>query len=1091
MEEKKIAAPFTKGIDAGGQHPLLVSDGLIKCENGYFRRGCVVSRAPLRMTYPSSTPPPLPFYALGRTNFVGRHGDLGCLQSNTAGRTLYDGPRGNNAIYDAAPLLKFFSPGDSFANGEIVLGTNFWFISFYTISGKHKLFSVDVESNQVAAVKDMDGISRTLSFGHIVPVTSSGGASVYFVYEAAASPYTVSAYFAHPVTGAWTDDGELVDTGTDPGTGSTAYIDACCFPSSDLTGNARAALYWSKDTNHQWVYSFYDEHASATTEHVEVLETTTTPGALYLREVGDGTHREVLGAVAYKDASANQFVDCFLGIPHITSGDQRITFDFGTIIGATAIAQQVAFVETTSSPGTGARSFMLYVTNQFSNAPPNIIVASATYTAENVLVVDYTAAGSYADVTWGGALFAKPFYADVASGVSSDIILPQYFQGGRWYDVGGTARTEVDAGTTQRTYFFMDGTTVKNETPRRLGALAKCLVGKAGHTHYSPGTSTYLALLGSGMGSLPRTDLFGSCVPCGIREDLQTIGIAAYNITDRSSFDDFGYYDAALDVTPVEVGDQVIIPGSCPRIMSGSIVPHMIEFPEGIFASTPTGTAGDWSSEGSTGTTQIRATYEYIDPSGTVHRSSPSTAISVSIDDYQKTFTVSVPTPSISANDLLTANSTATAEYTKMLVCFYRTLLNGDKLFKVGQVGPNSLNAAYVTFTITGKESIAVTSGSVSYPVAQALYTETESENIQMFPHRISCAFQDRYAYVDRDNETNSIYYTKPPLPGYAPESNEFYKISVPSSGGAITAMRELDEKLIVFKSESIYSCHGDALNEALGGAGMSRPRQIASGVGCIAHASAVRIPNGVCFLSHSGFQLLGRDEALKYIGLNVRYYTDSYHYGRGTVDNSRNQVIWTSYVSGAPALVYNYDIDQWSTFSGNYAGALAICCDPNLGEISTINHAGTYVYSTAGSVSTDEDYDLSVESGTYAFDGILGFLRLKYMELLLEKAGTVGDLTLGAAYDMDALWDTGSAQTFDLSTLQDVPYTAHLGSMTSAALQDQAAKLKVLLNRQKTDAVRFKLVVDNAGGNVSLVGFNFYVGAKKTPSKIGSGRTL
>lgn len=111
---------------------------------------------------------------------------------------------------------------------------------------------------------------------------------------------------------------------------------------------------------------------------------------------------------------------------------------------------------------------------------------------------------------------------------------------------------------------------------------------------------------------------------------------------------------------------------------------------------------------------------------------------------------------------------------------------------------------------------------------------------------------------IDRGDFTNATgtLSTGAEVPGtsapYAGSDANFYDLS-PDDGDRITALAKYQDKLIVFKTRSIWSITFDTNGQPIG-------KLVTNGIGCISHWSIDTVDNDLIFLSRKGFYVLGTE---------------------------------------------------------------------------------------------------------------------------------------------------------------------------------------------------------------------------------------
>ncbi len=185
--------------------------------------------------------------------------------------------------------------------------------------------------------------------------------------------------------------------------------------------------------------------------------------------------------------------------------------------------------------------------------------------------------------------------------------------------------------------------------------------------------------------------------------------------------------------------------------------------------------------------------------------------------------------------------------------------------------------------------------------------------------------FDTRLWLVDAE-DPNVLWVSKQVIENTPVEMSSFFTIYIapnigtePSSG-PITALAPMDDKLIIFKKNSIYYINGvgpNNLGTTSNGCSLgnySQPIFITSVVGCENQQSIVLTQDGLMFQSDKGIWLLGRNLQTNYIGAPVENF-NSYTVTSSNVIPQTNYVVFT--LNNGPSLMYDYYFGQWGTFVG------------------------------------------------------------------------------------------------------------------------------------------------------------------------------
>lgn len=366
------------------------------------------------------------------------------------------------------------------------------------------------------------------------------------------------------------------------------------------------------------------------------------------------------------------------------------------------------------------------------------------------------------------------------------------------------------------------------------------------------------------------------------------------------------------------------------------------------------------------------------------------------------------------------------------------------------------------------------------------LYTEGGViENISPPACSSTTIFDNRLWLVDAENK-NLLWFSKPVLPETPVEMSDLFTVyvsptkSAQGGVGTITGICSLDDKLIIFKQDSIYYLNGIGPDAAGANSQYSEPIFITSTVGCINQASIVFIPQGLIFESDKGLWLLGRDLSTNYIGAPVEGITDV-----ATVKSALNipgttQVRFS--MSNGVVIMYDYFFQQWGKFKGipNISSTLYQNKHTFLNQYGQIFQEDETSYKDGSNPVL-----MSFKTSWIALAGVLGFQRA-YFLFLLGKYISPHKLNVGFSYDFNPVI---TQQVIINPVNYNLPFGGDpiYGSTTPYGGNDAVEKWRIMLERQKCDSVQITIseVYDpsygvQAGAGLTLSAMNFIVGVKR-----------
>lgn len=307
-----------------------------------------------------------------------------------------------------------------------------------------------------------------------------------------------------------------------------------------------------------------------------------------------------------------------------------------------------------------------------------------------------------------------------------------------------------------------------------------------------------------------------------------------------------------------------------------------------------------------------QATYEWTDNQGLPYRSAPSIPVPVTTtgSGAAGSVTISVPTLRLTAKTVNVVKiviyrySTATGVYNQV-TSITAPVLNSTTVDSVSFVDP------FADANVVGNNIIYTTGGVVADCNGPA--------------SDIMTLFDTRLCLVDSEDR-NLLWISKQVVEGTPVEMSQLFTVYVaPNTGtvastGPITALAPMDDKLIIFKENSIYFINGvgpNNLGTTVSGCSLGNYSQatfITSVVGCTNQPSIVLTQDGLMFQSDKGIWLLSRKLQTSYIGAPVEDFNSS-TVNSSSVIPETNYVVFT--LNTGQMLMYDYYYSQWGTFVG------------------------------------------------------------------------------------------------------------------------------------------------------------------------------
>jgi len=358
-----------------------------------------------------------------------------------------------------------------------------------------------------------------------------------------------------------------------------------------------------------------------------------------------------------------------------------------------------------------------------------------------------------------------------------------------------------------------------------------------------------------------------------------------------------------------------------------------------------------------------QVTYEWVDAKGQMHQSAPSTLVSETIA-AQAERTVKLVVPCL-------ALTLKTAPRSDVRIVVWRGIIND---FNVMYRLKDTVNLPG-SDTVTFYDDYLITDALLR--VKQVLYTTGGViENIAPAPSTVTVLHKNRL-WLGGLDERGFIAYSKEYVAEEGVAFSDFFKIAVDPASGNVTALATMDDKLLIFKQDRVYTLVGDGPLDTGTQNDFTLPQLISGDVGCVNPKSIVTIPDGVVFKSDKGIYLVTRSLQFVYIGQDVEDF-NSLNITSAVVLEDDSEIRFTT--SDGAALVFNYQFAQWSTFS-NYQALSAV---NGLGQYLHLKTDGTVMKETPGLyLDAGGKIAMAIETSWLAFQGLQGYQRIRQWSLL------------------------------------------------------------------------------------------------------------
>lgn len=314
--------------------------------------------------------------------------------------------------------------------------------------------------------------------------------------------------------------------------------------------------------------------------------------------------------------------------------------------------------------------------------------------------------------------------------------------------------------------------------------------------------------------------------------------------------------------THAQMGGRTLISGGVPAHWDGQSVVEwgFVHAPRYYGAAI----ANQANSIGA-GTYSWAAAYEWIDANGGVMRSAPSLLISSQTLTANQKIDISITAPQLSYKaDVRGGMGFQTGP---AYIALFRTEANSSgPFYRLTAIEVPATNHGYY-----GRANVVVTdaypdTGGASGALATfpPLYTTGDILEADPVPTcTMVTTWQGRFVIAGTDDD--SVWFSTENEDGEVPYFSIGLRLA-PFENGRISGLAVLDEKLVLFKPDGVFTLAGQLPNKQ-GVGSIPVPVQVSSDAGCIDPQSVVTFPQGVMFRSARGIYLLDRSLQVSFIG--------------------------------------------------------------------------------------------------------------------------------------------------------------------------------------------------------------------------------
>lgn len=504
---------------------------------------------------------------------------------------------------------------------------------------------------------------------------------------------------------------------------------------------------------------------------------------------------------------------------------------------------------------------------------------------------------------------------------------------------------------------------------------------------------------------------------------------------------------------PKRVGDSLHLPGGAVRAYSGEAgaVDRTAELGFYLFPETPTLAQGGGGALTLLGSYQYVAVYAFTDSKGQVHRSAPSAIASIVLTGGNQTVTGTIPT--LRVTEKLGGPSSGTVASVEL----YRTQASGTTFYRV---------PAFIVGDDPTVDTVAFTdvTGDGVLGNDEELYTTGK-----VLPHicppsaKLMESWRSRLFLAGTENPLE-LWPSNEYAPGEGVSFSDGLVITMEADGGPITALCEMDDRLLIFKRNSVYALGGNGPT-LTGDGNYEQPVRVCSFVGAIGQGGVVKTRDGVMFQSARGIYMYTRGGETLYVGAGIEIFNAIVVTGACVLENEE-QVRFVN-ASGS-TFVYHYGhrdeqgIGFWTQFT-------------NQAAVDTIVWNGTFVYLKSDGTVVEETVGAYTDPGAVTYNASV---QLQWLNL----TQFFGRFRL---YGIHVLYEPRTSFTINHRVSYDFLATpAETGSLAVTATL--LAPLVVSTARRRVSAVLFYLDELSSTEGFRLSGIGLEVGLQPGARKQG-----
>lgn len=312
--------------------------------------------------------------------------------------------------------------------------------------------------------------------------------------------------------------------------------------------------------------------------------------------------------------------------------------------------------------------------------------------------------------------------------------------------------------------------------------------------------------------------------------------------------------------------------------------------------------------------------------------------------------------------------------------------------------------------------------------------------------------WQQRFVIAGTDDD--SVWFSTENEDGEVPYFSVGLRLA-PFENGRVTGLAVLDEKLVLFKADGIYTLSGQLPNKQ-GFGSIPTPVQVSTDAGCVDPQSVVVFPQGVMFRSARGLYVLDRSLNVSFLGEPVAETIEaSSRTSAPLLVTRQNHIRFDAQsANGAngPVVVFDYLRGVWTRFRYFFDEFTGLATVPLAQAVLPDNTTfwldapGDVYRERASSYDDDEDelLPVRVRSGWIKAAGPQGYFTA-HRAGVLGKWGLPHTLTVNVYADYDET-TVVATNTFEVQTNPPAGYQFVASVASARTLRMQAICIEVLV---------------------------------------------